>query len=229
MSLKLHNFSKNLLSKSLLRNFITATITISCGVTSTTALAIPVTPDITQKSSDKLLIAQSIDEEYNLKFESRGCRRINNKKVSCDVLITNIGNTPAVLSFEASNTTTQGPFTNAIDSSGTVYAATVIQMGTYITNGDYVRNIKHDFSSGIPTKITFSFDIPEPVNELAALDLGYRDPIKSAAKSKKRITIANIGTITSQSKTSTGTTGSNNGNCTCPNNSKPVRTNNRKR
>lgn len=227
MSLKLYNFSKNLLSKSLLRNFITATITISCGVTSTAALAIPVTPDITQKSSDKLLIAQSIDEKYNLKFESRGCRRINNKKVSCDVLVTNIGNTPADLLFVVPNSTT-GKYTNAIDSSGTVYVASVVQMGTYVTDDKYKDSVRNNFSSGIPTKVTFSFDIPEPVNELAALDVAYGYLIKSVVN-PSRVTIANIGTIASQSNTSRVTTGSNNCNCTCPNNSKPVRTNNRKR
>ncbi len=174
-----------------------------------------------QKPSDKLLIAQVVDEEHNLKFESRGCQRINNKKVTCNVLVTNIGNTRANLLFTVPNDTT-APFTNAIDSSGTVYVATIVQMGSYVADNRNSR-ISNDFAPGIPTKVTFSFEIPEPVNELAAIDVGYGYLVNSLVY-PKRMAIPNIGTITSQSNPSKGTNGSNNCNCTCPNNTrKPKR------
>jgi hypothetical protein len=251
MSLKLHKFGNNLLSKSLLKNFITTTITIRhlqkwdidpdyirllysfsemsiyCGVICIDALIMrPGNAEMAQKSSDKLLIAQSVDEQHNLKFESRGCRRINNKKVTCDVLVTNIGNTRADLLFVVPNSTT-APFTNSIDSSGTVYAATVIQMGTYVADGKQNLKIRNDFGIGIPTKVTFSFEIPESVNELAAIDVGYGYLVNSVVN-PTRITIANIGAIASQSNTSTVTSGGNNCNCNCPNNSGSSRPNNRK-
>lgn len=223
MSLKLHNFSNNLLSKSLLRNFITATITISCGVTSTAALAIPVTPDITQKSSDKLLIAQLVDEDSNLKVESRGCYRTKSTKVICDVLFTNLGNTRPQIRFAASEA--YKPLTNAIDSSGTAYVTNEVIAGGSSTRYD----VDIEFAPSIPTKVSFVFEIPPQVTELTALDVGYRRFTGPSLAVPKRIALPNIGAIASQSKTSTGTTGSNNCNCTCPNNSKPVRTNNRKR
>jgi hypothetical protein len=223
MSLKLHDFSNNLLSKSLFKKFITATITICCGVTSTDVLAMPVNSKMTQKSLDKFLIAQSVDEDTNLKFESRGCYRTKSTKVICDVLVTNLGNTRPKILFGA--TDTYKPLTNAIDSSGTVYATNEVIAGGSSTK----YKVDLEFAPGIPTKVSFIFEIPPQVTELTALDVGYGKWINSMQTAPKQIALTNIGAIASQSNVTTGTNGRNNCNCSCPNNSGSSRPNNRKK
>jgi hypothetical protein len=223
MSLKSHKFASNLLSKSLFKSFIPTTLTILCGLTFTDALVLSVNSEMSQKSSDKLLISQSIDEEINLKFESRGCYRNKSKKVICDVLVTNLSNTRPKIQLSATNV--YPPLTNAIDSSGTVYVTNEI-----IAGGSSIRNsVNIQFPPAIPTKVSFIFEIPPQVTELTALDVGYLHWIGRASTVPKQIALTNIGTIASQPNTSRVTNGSNNGNCTCPNNSGSARTNSRKK
>lgn len=223
MSLKSHNFGSNLLSKSLFNSFIPTTLTILCGLTFTDALVLPVNSEMIQKSSDKLLIAQSIDEDTNLKFESRGCYRTKSKKVICDVLVTNLGNTRPKIRLAVVEV--YKPLTNAIDSSGTVYVTNEIIAGG--------SSIKHDvditFPPAIPTKVSFIFEIPPQVTELTALDVGYLHWIGRGSTVPKQIALTNIGTIASQPNTSRVTNGRNNRNCTCPNSSGSNRTNSRKK
>jgi hypothetical protein len=105
--------------------------------------------------------------------------------------------------------------TNAIDSSGTVYATNEVIGGGSSTK--YYVSI--EFAPNIPTKVSFVFEIPAQVTELNALDLGWSKWIDSNQTEPKRIALSNIGAIASKpNSASTGNRG-NNSNCTCPPNS----------
>ncbi|HEY9617556.1 MAG TPA: hypothetical protein V6C64_11975, partial [Microcoleaceae cyanobacterium] len=157
-----------------------------------------------QKLPRKLLIAQSaVDEEVNLKFESRGCRKTKTTQVTCDVLVTDLANQRQGIRFSVSNSAI--PNTNAIDSSGTVHPVQRTESGAsfsdlVVSDGSACRCFTVSLASGIPTKVTFIFEIPQDVTELAALDIGYwwyKD--SSSLGVSHRTAVSNIGTIASQS------------------------------
>jgi hypothetical protein len=182
------------MQKSLFRGYLTVGIALSCSVTVVKAKAASVPQSLAQRTPEQILIAQSaVDEDTNLKFESRGCWRKNRTEVACDVLITNLGNERHQVRFwcPAPGVTA---ITNAIDSSGTVYAIKEIHIGTYIARER--GNVDPDIAPSIPTKVTFIFEIPKEVTELTALDLAY---ISMKTWKDKKMVISNIGTIAPQS------------------------------
>lgn len=168
------------------------------------ANAIPLSQAQIQKTSDKILISQVLDEEYNLKFESPGCQRTGATKVTCNIVVTNVGNTRQEITVSG-HTNNKGIITNAIDDSGTIYPTTRAKSGANISDNRGSTFFKVSFPPGIPTKITFDFDIPKEVNKLSALDVGYGTRIF-----EKRIAIPNINIVSNS--TSVGT----NCNCNCP-------------
>lgn len=187
--------------KYLEREWLIARIATACGVIVTNVIATSIPQAVAQQSPREILVAQStVDEDSNLKFESRGCRRIKPTKVTCDVLIANLGNTRQGLRFGV-----YGNATNAIDPSGTVHGAKRVQSGESFadidgSNGTVCGCFSISLASGIPTKVTFTFEIPPEVTELAALDVDFgwsRD--NASSHQGKRIAISNIGTIAAQS------------------------------
>ncbi len=183
--------------KSLFRKHLALGIVFFCGATFASSMAVFASQDVAQRTKGNTLIAQStVDEKSNLKFESRGCRRTKPTQVNCDVLITNTGNERQSLKFTAEFDYMQK--TKAIDSSGTVYPVQIVQSGADVSrvgvsNGWACNCFTVSLAPSIPTKVTFTFEIPQDVTDLAALDLGYD------GGSNNRTAISNIGTITSQS------------------------------
>jgi hypothetical protein len=183
------------MQKSLFRGYLTAVIVLSSSVTVVSAKAVSIPQIMGQRMPSEILLAQSaVDEDSNLKFEPRGCRRTKATQVICDVLITNLGNTRQGMKFGV-----YGNATNAIDSSGTVYGAKRVQSGESFadingSNGTVCGCFSISIAAGIPTKVTFTFEIPQEVTELAALDVDF-----ASSSGGKRIAISNIGTIATQS------------------------------
>ncbi|MHC5597867.1 MAG: hypothetical protein ACYTXC_18340 [Nostoc sp.] len=190
---------------------VVAVSSLILGTVASSAMALPVCQAITQKSQEKILVSQSVDEDTNLKFESRGCYRTKSTKVICDVLVTNLGNTRPKIEF--GGPADYKPLTNAIDSSGTVYAINEI-----IAGGSSTKNtVSLSFAPGIPTKLSFVFEIPAQVTELTALDVALLTTVH------KRITLTNIGAIASKPNSASTRNRGNNSNCTCPPNSSSPR------
>lgn len=192
MKLNLENFGAKAMQKSLFLGYFAVGIALYCGVTVVSAKAASVPQVVAQKPPVEIVLAQSVDEETNLKFESRGCRRTKPTQVTCDILMTNIGDKRQDFGLG-----TRGDIiTNSVDSSGTVYAAKIVQSGAGIAEGSGKFDIS--LAPGIPTKVTFIFEIPQEVTELAALDIAYYALINSGWVVRK-IAISNIGTIAPQS------------------------------
>jgi hypothetical protein len=168
------------------------------------AHVIPLSQAQIQKTPNKILISQALDEEVDLKFESPGCKRIGATKVTCDIVVTNVGNTRQNINVSGRND--GGTVTNAIDPSGTVYAATQAKSGSDISSLTKSSYFKVSFAPGIPTKITFDFEIPKEINKLSALDLGY-----AAKFLEKRIAIPNISIASGSTSVD-----NNNSNSNCP-------------
>lgn len=189
------------MQNSFLPGYLAVVIALSCGVTVVGAKAASIPQVVAQRMPREILVAQSaVDEDSNFKLESRGCRRTKPTQVTCDVLITNLSTTRQPLRFSVFNKDVI-PITNAIDSSGTVYTAQIIQSGADRSGGpnntDYF-NI--NLASGIPTKVTFTFEIPREITELAALDVAFWWSKDNASMyAGKRIAISNIGPIAPQS------------------------------
>lgn len=193
------------MQKSLFYGYLAVGIALSCSIAVVSAKAASIPQAVAQRTQEQILISQStVDEKINLKFESRGCSRTKTTQVTCDVLITNLGNTRQIVKFTSDYQ--YMPETNAIDSSGTVYPVQISQSGADISkySGGYDRLDCNCFSislvSGIPTKVTFTFEIPQEVNELAAIDLGFAWANGVGYDTEnKRIAISNIGAIVPQS------------------------------
>jgi hypothetical protein len=190
--------------KSLERNRLIAGIAFFCSAVVTGVAATAIPQAVAQKLPRELLIAQSaVDEEVNLKFESRGCRKTKTTQVTCDVLVTNLATQRQGIRFSVSNSAI--PNTNAIDSSGTVYPVQRTESGAsfsdlVVSDGSACGCFTVNLASGIPTKVTFIFEVPQDVTELAALDIGYwwyKDSSSSGVS--HRTAVSNIGTIASQS------------------------------
>ncbi|MBW4644685.1 MAG: hypothetical protein KME23_17125 [Goleter apudmare HA4340-LM2] len=184
------------MQNSAVREHLVAGIAFCCGVVATSVISVSLPQAVAQRTSRETLVAQSIvNEENALKFESRGCQRTKPTQVSCDVLITNIGKERQTLRFAVSPN--YDPVrTNAIDASGTVYTAQTIQSGAGLTGGSKGGEYFNiSLAVGIPTKVTSTFEIPQEITNLAALDVGYLNN----GGSYTRTAIPNIGTITSNS------------------------------
>ncbi|OKH44131.1 hypothetical protein NIES2101_28865 [Calothrix sp. HK-06] len=184
------------MQKSVVREVLVAGIAFCCGAVATSILSISLPQAVAQRASRETLVAQSVvDDKMELKFESRGCQRIKATQVSCDILVTNIGKERQTLRFAVSPN--YDPIrTNAIDASGTVYTAQTIQSGSGLTGGSKGGEYFNiSLATGIPTKITSTFEIPQEITNLGALDVGYLNNGGGYTKTA----IPNIGTIASNS------------------------------
>lgn len=190
------------MSKSLSLEYLSVGIALSCAFPVVSAKTATIPQFVAQKSSGEILLAQSVDEDSNVKFEYRGCRRIKPTQVTCDVLVTNLGEKRQGLRFGV-----YGSPTKAIDSSGTVHDAQRVQSGGSFadidsskSNGTACGCFSMDLASGIPMKVTFTFQIPPEVTELTALDVDFGWSKDNASMwGGKRIAISNIGAIAAQS------------------------------
>ncbi|MEH2161842.1 MAG: hypothetical protein V7K38_12535 [Nostoc sp.] len=109
--------------------------------------------------------------------------------------------------------------TSAIDSSGTVYAINEIIAGGSSTK----YTVSLNFAPGIPTKVSFVFEIPAQVTELTALDVAFGQWNSSVTTLPKQVALTNIGAIASKPNSGSTVNRGNNSNCTCPPNSNSPR------
>lgn len=114
---------------------------------------------------------EAIDKTHKFKFASSGCQRREGTEVKCDVVITNMSETRSTLFFTGQKS--QRAITTAIDSSGNVYTCKQATSGNEVSSDTERSSFAIDFAPGIPTKVTFDFDIPNGVNLLSAIDVGY--------------------------------------------------------
>jgi hypothetical protein len=111
--------------------------------------------------------AEEVDEENNLKFRVQDCKRVG-KNIICNVLATNLKKENQELWISWS-TSTRG---RVIDSSGNEYIAKQTQIGQSISKDG--ESLGANLIGGIPTKISYTFDIPREVTNLAAVEVNYR-------------------------------------------------------
>lgn len=154
-------------------------------ITNTEKAAAQTTPE--QPSQNR-----QVDRRYNLSFENRGCQRARNNVV-CDIVVTNFANTHQKVSLGARYQDYQ---TRATDTQGNVYISEGLQLNSYQKGQERVLI---ELPPGIPTKLGFNFRIPPQVTELTAIDLGYMTI--SRVDTIGRITISNIGSISTQANT----------------------------
>jgi hypothetical protein len=182
----------------------TAGIAVTFCVAIASVIITPTYQVMAQKVRGELFTAQSVvDEEVNFKFESRGCLRTKLTQVTCDVLVTSLARQRQGIRFSVSNSAI--PNTNAIDTSGTVYAVQRTQSGanfsdSVVSDGSACGCFTIYPAPGVPTKVTFTFEIPSKVTELSALDIGYwwyQDSSSSGVS--KRTAVSKIGTIAPRS------------------------------
>lgn len=145
--------------------------------------------------------AEEVDEENNLKFRVQDCKRVG-KNVVCDVLATNLKKENQQLWISWS-TSTRG---RVIDSSGNQYIAKQTQIGQSISKDG--EALAANLIGGIPTKISYSFEIPREVTNLAAVEVNYSNPLTNI---NGKVALRDI-TISASQASNPG----NPANCTCP-------------
>lgn len=144
---------------------------------------------------------EEVDEENNLKFRVQDCKRVG-KNVVCDVLATNLKKENQQLWISWS-TLTRG---RVIDSSGNQYIAKQTQIGQSISKDG--EALAANLIGGIPTKISYTFEIPREVTNLAAVEVNYKI---SGTSIDSKVAIRDVSISSSQASNS-----ANPGNCTCP-------------
>lgn len=157
---------------------------------------------------------EAIDEEGGLKFQLQDCKR-GIKTVVCNVTVTNLRDGNRTLQFNAyqSNDSTRG-----IDFSGNEYIANKVQIGQEKGNEWLVRSL----IGGIPTKVSFSFEMPKEVTKLAVIEVNYlfgdHPEIGGDGRQIRKVQIRDVDISASQASNPT-----NPGNCTCPPKTSPKR------
>jgi hypothetical protein len=131
--------------------------------------------------------ARQVDRRFNISFEPRSCQRANTT-VNCDVVVTNFTDTHRQVSFGVGYQAYQ---TRLVDAEGNVYTANGLQLNQYQRARERVLI---ELAPGIPTKLSFNFRVPQKINELSALDLGYQ--VIGRIDTTSRLTMPNIGSIT---------------------------------
>lgn len=145
---------------------------------------------------------EQIDEDNGLKFKFQDCKR-SGKNVVCSVLVTNLKTENQYIFFQGGG----GIKTRVIDVDGNQY------MGRQLVNGKQDTGwISTNFIYNIPTKITFSFEIPREVTKLAVLEHSYTISFDDVNKNKdSKVALRDI-TIGASQASNPGTPGD----CTCP-------------
>jgi hypothetical protein len=112
---------------------------------------------------------EEVDEKNNLKFRVQNCKR-RIKTLICNVLATNLKNENQEISFKANYNVDRK--SRVIDVSGNEYIAKLVKIGQTENSGEIITQL----IGGIPTKMSFSFEIPSAVTKLAVLEIGYYNP-----------------------------------------------------
>lgn len=196
--------------KNLVKTVALFTVVFGAGVMSAT-VALSYLPMVNASSTS---IAQGlkqskeeVDEENNLKFRVQDCKRVG-KNVICDVLATNLKKENQKLWISWS-TLTRG---RVIDTNGNQYIAKQTQIGQSISKDG--EPLAANLIEGIPTKISYTFEIPQGVNNLAVVEVNYSIPAANASANsidgKVAIRDVNIGVSQASNPANSGTK------CICP-------------
>jgi hypothetical protein len=124
---------------------------------------------IVQKFSQQKQISS---DQQGFRIELQSCQKMMDK-VSCSILITNIGNEDAAIIF-------LGPMTYsdpnkvplAVDSSGEQYLTKEVQISKE-TTGDGHQNAYSKLILGIPTKVKMIFKVPPSTTNFSVLVVNY--------------------------------------------------------
>lgn len=147
--------------------------------------------------------AEESDEEYGFKFRLQDCKR-GGKTVVCNVLATNLKSQNQQIWISWSTLVR----TRVIDSSGNEYIAKQAQIGPSIAKDGEI--LSANLIGGIPTKLIYSFDIPQEVTNLAAIEVSYQMSGTSSEYRKVAIRDINIGASQASNPRNSGK------DCTCP-------------
>jgi hypothetical protein len=144
---------------------------------------------------------EEIDEKNGLKFQFQDCKR-GTKIMICNVLVTNFEKDNQLLSFQYIGGSSKRA--RIVDVDGNQY------IGIQLLNGKELESSQSSTNliSGIPTKLTFKFEIPTEVTKLVVLEVNYIYPY--AAKDGK-VALRDITIGGSQASNP-----ANPENCTCP-------------
>jgi hypothetical protein len=102
------------------------------------------------------------DNDYE--FQLQNCIKKSSTEVICNFLITNLTNSDNSLGISNK--------TRAFDSSGIEYLTTTYALGSSQVSRSTV-GINTKLLQGVPIKSSFTFEVPQDVNELIALELPY--------------------------------------------------------
>lgn len=154
---------------------------------------------------------QELDEENNIKYRFQDCKRTG-KTVVCSVLATNLKTENQKIFYQGGG----GAASRVIDVNGNQYAGRQVVDGKPQDAGWVTTSLIYN----VPTKISFSYEIPREVTQLAALELSYRYPYDAPSTSKPNtIQLRNLNIGASQASNPT-----KNDNCTpAPTNPKKPR------
>jgi hypothetical protein len=112
------------------------------------------------KQNSKLI---ANDEERELKLELQGCKR-GTQQLICNFLITSLANKNRTIEVIGGGYTTGN--SRIIDNSGNEYVAKEIQIG----NQKKTSTLQTELISGIPTKLSLSFEIPQQVTKFSVIE-----------------------------------------------------------
>jgi len=146
--------------------------------------------------------AEEVDEDNGLKFKFQDCKR-GGKYVVCSVLATNLKNDNQKVYFQA-DSDTRG---RVIDVDGNQYVGKLVIKGQPKDDGWLATSL----IQGIPTKISYSFEIPQEVTRMAALEVKYTISDNTTSNKYGKVAIRDINISSSQASNP-----GNPENCNCP-------------
>lgn len=130
----------------------------------------PTLINIPAKPANQAKLVQ-VDDQAGLKSELQECKRVNSKTVICDVLNTNQKGENQLVSFHGvyKYSGLIGTNSTAIDISGSVHYAKLVKIGDV----ENTLNVEIPLIPGVPTKVSFTFEVPLEVTKLAAVEISY--------------------------------------------------------
>ncbi len=145
---------------------------------------------------------EEVDEEANLKFRFQDCKR-GGKTITCNILVTNLYKDTQTVHFFSDWANYNS---RIVDVSGNQYIAKLVKIG----QKEEKREMDIQFIKDVPTKISFSFEIPPEVTNLAAIEIQYRTDISGLKYGKTHFSDITIGISQASNPANAGTK------CTCP-------------
>ncbi|MGG6269976.1 hypothetical protein [Leptolyngbya sp. AN10] len=144
----------------------------------------------------------SVVEVKGVRIELQGCRRVKPMEVTCNLLVTNIADEDVTFNINRNSRT--------FDTSGNEYIARTMSIGK--STGDGIAYTQ--LVTGIPTKGSVSFRLPQQVTKLAVVEIASRFRFMDQSD---RFQFRNVDIGGAQASNPS------NSNCVCPPQTKPTR------